>query len=152
MADIDNNRLIGLLVIAGLSLLVSQEYIKQKGKQRKWLRLRIRKRDSKEPYYSIIYGLSLAVKEDFRKYLRINALAAFLYFYSIQIKIKTMCFYFFYMEQVDTIYQKVLYNSCCFCFYIMEFRKQKNIFCTSEALLCFTQKNNLCIMIKIKLV
>ena len=76
----------------------------------------------------------------------------FLYFYSIQIKIKTMCFHFFYIEQVDTIYQKVLYNSCCFCFYIMEFRKQKNIFCTSEALLCFTQKNNLCIMNKIKLV
>ena len=75
MAGIDSNRLIGLLVIAGLSLLLSQEYIKEKAKQRKWLRLRIRKRDSKEPYYSIIHDLSLAVK-DFRKYLRINALAA----------------------------------------------------------------------------
>ena len=77
MAGIDSNRLIGLLVIAGLSLLLSQEYIKEKAKQRKWVRLRIRKRDSKEPYYSIIHDLSLAVKEDFRKYLRINALAAF---------------------------------------------------------------------------
>ena len=40
----------------------------------------------------------------------------------------------------------------CICFYDMEFRKQKNIFHTSVALLCFTQKNNFCIMNKIKLV
>ena len=31
-------------------------------------------------------------------------------------------------------------------------QKKKSIFCTSEALLCFTQKNNFCIMNKIKLV
>ena len=76
MADIDNNKLIGLLATAGLSLLLSQEYIKEKAKQRKWARLRIRKRDSKELYYSIKHDLSLTVKEDFRKYLRINALSA----------------------------------------------------------------------------
>ena len=29
-------------------------------------------------------------------------------------------------------YEKVLYN--CFCFYVMEYRKQNNIFCTSESL------------------
>ena len=28
----------------------------------------------------------------------------------------------------------------------MEFKTQKNIFCTSEASLCFTQKNNFCIL------
>ena len=37
-------------------------------------------------------------------------------------------------------------TEACFCFYVMEFRKQKNIFCTSEASLWFTQKNNFCIM------
>ena len=41
-------------------------------------------------------------------------------------------------------YQKVFYN--CFCFYVMEYRN-----CTSESLLCFTQKNNFCIINKIKL-
>ena len=34
----------------------------------------------------------------------------------------------------------------------MEFRKQRNIFCTGKALLCFTQKNNVCIINEIKLV
>ena len=64
-----------------------------------------------------------------------------------------MCFHFFYTVQVDTIYQKVLFLfHACFCFYAMEFRKQKNIFCTSEAFLCFTHKTNFCIMNKIKLV
>ena len=64
-----------------------------------------------------------------------------------------MCFHFFYTVQVDTIYQKVLFLfHACFCFYAMEFRKQKNIFCTSEGFLCFTHKTNFCIMNKIKLV
>ena len=62
----------GLLIIAGGSLLLSQEYIKEKRKQRKWTRLRIRKRESKGAHYSIIHDLSLTDKEDFRKYLRIH--------------------------------------------------------------------------------
>ena len=63
-----------------------------------------------------------------------------------------MCLHFFYTVQVDTVYQKFFTAHTCFCFYVMEFRKQKNIFCISEASLCFTQKNNFCIMNKIKLV
>ena len=47
MADIDNNKLMGLLIIAGGSLLVSQEHIKERRKQRKWVRFQIRKGDSK---------------------------------------------------------------------------------------------------------
>ena len=60
MADIDNNKLMGLLIIAGGSLLVSQEHIKERRKQRKWVRFQIWKGDSKRVYYSIIKDLSLA--------------------------------------------------------------------------------------------
>ena len=66
-----------------------------------------------------------------------------------------MCFHYFYTVQVDTVYQKVLYNSFLFLFlrgYVMEFRKQKKIFCTNEDSFCFTQKNNFCIMNKVRLV
>ena len=75
MADIDNNKLMGLSIIAGGSLLLSQQHIKESRKQRKRVRFQIRKRDSKGAYYSIINDLSLADK-DFRKYLRMNTLAA----------------------------------------------------------------------------
>ena len=51
-----------------------------------------------------------------------------------------MCFHFLYIVQVDTVYQKVLYNSCLF------------LLLRHGASLCFTQKNNFCIMNKIKLV
>ena len=52
-----------------------------------------------------------------------------------------------------TLFIKKFFTShVCFCFYVTEFRKQKNKFCTSEASLCFTQKNSFCIMNKIKLV
>ena len=70
------NKLTGLLIIAGGSLLLSQEHIKERRKQRKWVFLRIRKRDSKEAYYSVMNDLSLTDKEDFRKYQRINKLSA----------------------------------------------------------------------------
>ena len=66
----------GLLIIAEESLLLSQENIKEMRKQRKCLRLRIRKRYSKRANYSIINDLSLTCKEDSRKYLRTNTLAA----------------------------------------------------------------------------
>ena len=75
MADIDNNKLMGLSIIAGGGLLLSQQHIKESRKQRKRVRFQIRKRDSKGAYYSIINDLSLADK-DFRKYLRMNTLAA----------------------------------------------------------------------------
>ena len=53
MADINNDKLIGLLIIAGGSLLLSQAHIKEMRKQRQWVRPWIRKRDSKRAYYSI---------------------------------------------------------------------------------------------------
>ena len=53
---------------------------------------------------------------------------------------------------MDTVYQKLFTTHAFFCFYVMQFRKQKNISSTSEASLSFTQKNNFCIMNKIKLV
>ena len=61
--------------------------------------------------------------------------------------------FFFFIVLVDTFYQKVLYNSCLLLFFcVMKFRKQNNIFCTSKASLWFNQKNNFCIMNKIKLI
>ena len=61
-----------------------------------------------------------------------------------------MCFhfFFFFIVLVDTFYLKVLASVFC----VMKFRKQNNIFCTSKASLWFTQKNNFCIMNKIKLI
>ena len=72
MSDIDNNKLMGLLIIAGGGLLLSQEHIKERRKRRQWVRPWIRKRDSKGAYYSIKNDLRLTNKEDFRKYLRMN--------------------------------------------------------------------------------
>ena len=63
-----------------------------------------------------------------------------------------MWFHFFFTLQVDTVYQNFLATHACLCFYVMEFRKQKNTLCKSEASLCFTQENILCIMNKIELV
>ena len=62
----------GLLIIAGGGLLLSQEHIKERRKRRQWVRPWIRKRDSKGAYYSIKNDLRLTNKEDFRKYLRMN--------------------------------------------------------------------------------
>ena len=61
--------------------------------------------------------------------------------------------FFLYCASRQTLFIRNFFaTQACFCFYVMGFRNQKNIFCTSEALLCFTQKNNFCIMNKIKLV
>ena len=62
-----------------------------------------------------------------------------------------MSFHFFLNVHVDTI-KKFFTTRACFWFYVIQFRKQWNIFCTSEALLCFTQKYIFFIMIKIKLI
>ena len=62
MTDIDSNKLMGLLIIAGGGLLLSQEHIKGKRKRRQWVRPCIRKRDSKGAYYSIINRLRLTDK------------------------------------------------------------------------------------------
>ena len=62
----------GLLIVAGGGLLLSQEDTKERKKRRQCVRPWIRKRDSKEAYYSIINDLKLTGKEDFRKDLRMN--------------------------------------------------------------------------------
>ena len=72
IVDVDKRKLMGLLIIAGGGLLLSQEHIKQRRKRRPWVRPWIRKSDSKGAYYSIINDLRLTDKEDFRNYLRIN--------------------------------------------------------------------------------
>ena len=74
MADKDN-KLMGLLIIAGGGLLLNQEHTKERRKQRQWVRPSIKKRDSKGAYYSIINNLKLTDKEDFRKFLRMNTSA-----------------------------------------------------------------------------
>ena len=65
MADIDNNKLMGLLIIAGGVLLLNQEHIKQRRKRRQQVRTWIRKRDREGEYYSILNDLRLTGKKDF---------------------------------------------------------------------------------------
>ena len=67
MEDIDNNKLMGLLIITGGGLLLSPEHIKERRDRKQWVLPWIRKRDSKGAYYSIINDLRLTDKEDFRK-------------------------------------------------------------------------------------
>ena len=67
MTEIDNSKLIGLLIIAGGGFLLSQNHIKERRKQRQWEHPRIRRRDSKGAYYSIINDVRLTDKEEFRK-------------------------------------------------------------------------------------
>ena len=50
----------------------STALIKERRKQRQWVRPSIRKTEGKGAYYSIINDLKLTDKEDFRKYLRMN--------------------------------------------------------------------------------
>ena len=75
MAGIDNNKLIGLLIISWDGLLLRQEH-KKKKKRRKWVHPWIRKRDSKGPYCSIINDLRLTDKGNFRKKISEKPLAA----------------------------------------------------------------------------
>ena len=69
-----------------------------------------------------------------------------------------MCFIKFCVSTCFVLYKwtltikKLFTTHACVCFYVMELRKQRNIFCTSEPSPWFTQKNNFCIMNKIKLV
>ena len=57
MENIDNNKLIELLIIGGGGLLISQGHIKERRKRRQWVCPWIRKRDSKVAYSSIINDL-----------------------------------------------------------------------------------------------
>ena len=123
MANVDSNKLMGLLIIAGGVFLLSQENIKQRRKRQKSVHPFIRKRDSKGAYYSIINESRLMHKEDFRKNLGVNTfilhitnlqktIGSHSCTCSIKIKIKIMSFQFFYTVQVDTDHQKIFYHSC----------------------------------------
>ena len=69
MAGIDNKKLMGLLIIAEVGLLLSQELIKERRKRRKWMCPWIRKRDGKGAYYSIINDLRRFCKVPTNKYI-----------------------------------------------------------------------------------
>ena len=128
-------------------------YIKEKRKRRQWVCPWIRKRDSKGAYYSIINDLRLTDKENFWKKISEKPLAAIPILLFCLNKNQNYVFPLFSILYKWTLFIKKFFTThASFCFYVMQFRKQKNIFCTSEASLCFTQKNNFCIMNKIKLV
>ena len=57
MEDIDNKKLVELLIIPDGALLLTQEHIKERRKRRQWVRPWIRKKDSKGANYSIIIVL-----------------------------------------------------------------------------------------------
>ena len=66
------------------------------------------------------------------------AAISILFFYQKKNYVST----FFFTVQVDTVDQKFFPTHACFCFYVMEFRKQKKIYPAqvSEASLCFNSK------------
>ena len=154
MADIDNNKLIGLLVISWGGLLLTQEHIyKKKRKRIQWVRPWIRKRDSKGAYYSVINDLRLTDKENFWKKNQRKTIGNHSYtFILFKEKSKLCVSTFFYTVQIDNVYQKVLYNSCFFLFLRHEIQKTKEHILHKWGSLCFTQKNNFCIMNKTKLI
>ena len=84
MADIGNNKLMRLLIIAGGSCYWAKNilHIKERRKQRKWVHFQIKKRDSKGASDSIINDLTLVVKILESSYEWIHW-QPFLYCYSI---------------------------------------------------------------------
>ena len=58
-----------------------------------------------------------------------------------QKKIKIMCFHFFYTVQVDTVYQKVLFNSCLFLFLHHGIQKAKEHILRKWGFIVFYSKN-----------
>ena len=126
---------------------------KERRKRRQWVRFWIRRTDSKGAYYSITNDLRLTDKENFWKKISEKPLAAILIFLFCLNKNQNYVFPLFSILYKWTLFIKKFFTThASFCFYVMQFRKQKNIFCTSEASLCFTQKNNFCVIKKIKLV
>ena len=128
-------------------------YIKEKRTRRQWVRLWIRQRDSKGAYYSIINDLRLTDKENFWKKISEKPLPAIPILLFCLNKNQNYVFPLFSILYKWTLFMKKFFTThASFCFYVLQFRKQKNIFCISEASLCFIQKDNFCIMNKIKLV
>ena len=130
-------------------MLLSQEHIKERRKQRKCVRFQIRKGDSKRAYYSITKDLSLADK-DFRKHLRMNTLAAIpaLLFY-----LNKNWNYVFTLFLYCTSRNYLSKNSLPLLLVsVFASSNSENMFCTSATLLYFTQQNNVLVMNKIKLV
>ena len=117
-------------------------YMKEKRKRRQWVRPWIRRRDSKGAYYSIINDLRLTDKENLSKKISAKPLAAtpIILFCLNKSKSKLCVFTFFILYKWTLFMKKFFTTHASFCFCVIHFRKQKNIFCTSEALLCFTQK------------
>ena len=121
-------------------LLLSQEHIKERKKRTQWVHPWIRERET------YLKG------HIFRSWMisgwRIKKILKSLFKQKLKLCVST-----FYVLYKWTLFIKTFFTThACFYFYVIEFKKWKNIFCTSEALLCFTQKNNFCIMNKIKLV
>ena len=111
-----------LLIIAGGGMLLTPEHIKERKKRRQWVHPWIRKIDSKGANYFIINDLRLTDKEDFRKYrfLKQNNL-----FHKIMFPL--------FLYKWTLFIKMFLTTHACFCCYVMEFTKQKNMFCISEA-------------------
>ena len=63
-----------------------------------------------------------------------------------------MCFHFFYTVQLNTVYQKVIYNSCLLLLLRHLIQKTKEHILHKWGFIVICSKNNFCIMNKIKLV
>ena len=116
-------------------------YVKETRKRRQWMCPWIRKRDTKGAYYSQM--MSGWRKKSFRKKIckkTIGRHSFILFKWKLKVCVSTFFFTVHESVHVDTVYQKVLYNSCFFLFLRYLIQKTEEIFCTNEASLCFTQK------------
>ena len=106
----------------------------------------IRKRDSNREYYWIINDLRLTDEENFSKKISEKPLVDILVLLFCLNKNQNYVFPLFTILYKWTLFIKKFFTTrASFFFYVMLFRKQNNIFCTSEASSCFTQKINFCI-------
>ena len=94
MADMDNNKLPGLLIISWSDLLLSQEHIKERRERRLWVCPW--KRDSMWGCYSIINNLRLTEKEFWKKICKKTLWQPFPYFQSVY---SVMRFHFFILDK-----------------------------------------------------
>ena len=116
----------GLLIIAGGGFVPESRTYKTNGKTK-------------------TIGASLDMKEKINVHYTYNHSAkkhwqAFLYFYFIQMKVQITCFRNFYTVQVDTVYQRVLFNSCLFLFLRHSIRRLKEHILHKQDFIVFYSK------------
>ena len=130
-------------------MLLSEEHIKERRKERKWVPSWIWKRYSKGAYYLIINDLSLVDKEDSWKYLQMNTLTAIpiLLFY-----LNKIVFLHFFCTSRNYLSKSSLQLMLVSVFVSWNSENKRTCSAQVQLYCVLLKKNNFCIMNKIKLV